>query len=36
MDDVEGWDVPEPPDDWHIKNKSDVPEEELQGLEDGT
>jgi hypothetical protein len=26
--------VPKPPEGWHIDNKSDVPEEELEGLDD--
>ena len=31
---VPGEDVPEPPENWHIKNKSDVPDDELEGLDD--
>jgi len=34
MSDIPGDDVPEAPENWHEENKSDVPEEELEGLED--
>jgi len=35
LDDIEDVeDVPEPPEGWHEENKSDVPDDELEGLDD--
>jgi hypothetical protein len=34
MSDIPGEDVPESPENWHIDNKSDVPESELEGLDE--
>jgi len=33
-EEVPGEDVPEPPEHWHEENKSDVPEDELEGVDD--
>ena len=33
-EEIEGEDVPEPPVGWHEENRSDVPEDELEGLDD--